>query len=360
MLVDSLRAGRRALALVLVLAAVAFAAKAVAAEAMSDAWITAKVKLALLTSGDVPATAVNVDTIDGYVTLHGTVGSAEEQSMAERVARSVEGTRDVRNLLQVVKPSVQPSMKVADADLRMRIAKALKADPALQDSSVQVQSVNAGVVLLSGSARSLSEHLHAIELAAREEGVRGVASQVQSPDTLADSEVWHGGEYDATAAARSAASDMWTTSAVKVRLLANDQTPGFDINVDTDDGVVTLFGVVDSQPAKDSAAAEARSVDGVKSVANKLQVVPPARQEAVAEDDEAIDAAVSKRLDANRRLADADIEVEVRNGVARLTGTVRNHSDRLTALTLARATVGVRSLVDDLEVERPDVSGGRF
>jgi len=31
-----------------------------------------------------------------------------------------------------------------------------------------------------------------------------------------------------------------------VRLIANSETPGFDINVDTNNGIVTLFGVVDS------------------------------------------------------------------------------------------------------------------
>jgi hyperosmotically inducible protein len=216
--------------------------------------------------------------------------------------------------------------------------------------------VNAGVVLLSGSAKTLSDHLRAVELAARVSGVKQVSSEIKSPDTLADSEIWFEGTYDAAAATRSAARDMWTTSAVKARLLASDKTPGFDINVDTVNGVVTLFGVVDSQAAKDAATLEARKANGAKSVVNELQVVAPSRQEAVAAGDDAIDTAVSQRLEANQRLADADIDVEVKNGVARLTGTVKSQSDRLTALTLTRSTNGVSGLVDDLKIAPPSVS----
>ena len=41
----------------------------------------------------------------------------------------------------------------------------------------------------------------------------------------------------------------------------------------------------------------------------------------------------------------------VADGVARLTGTVQSQSDRLTALTVARTTDGVRSVIGDLDVK---------
>ena len=56
-----------------------------------DAWITAKTKLALLTTEGVRGTAVNVDTVLGKVTLHGKVRSAEEKANAESVAKKIEG-----------------------------------------------------------------------------------------------------------------------------------------------------------------------------------------------------------------------------------------------------------------------------
>ena len=52
------------------------------------AWITTKVKMALLTADDVPVTAINVDTVDGHVTLHGIVATDAEKAGAETAARA--------------------------------------------------------------------------------------------------------------------------------------------------------------------------------------------------------------------------------------------------------------------------------
>jgi hyperosmotically inducible protein len=323
---------------------------------MPDAWITTKVKSTLLTTEGVSATKVHVDTIDGLVTLYGSVPTAAEKAKAESVARGTEGAREVRNLLQVVSEPTEKIVAVTDEALGKRVSAALSADPALADSSIKVQSVNKGVVLLSGSAKTLSDHVRALEDARRVDGVQRVASEIQSPDTMADAEIWRDGKYDPALSQRSAASDMWITSDVKVRLLASNKTPGFDINVDTDNGNVTLFGVVDSQMAKDAATAEAKKVDGVKSVSNDLQIVAPGKQAAVAEKDEAIQDAVSKRIDANSQLSDAHITIEVKNGIARLSGDVSSQSDHLTALTVTRTTQGVRGLVDDLKLQPAKVS----
>ena len=76
------------------------------------------------------------------------------------------------------------------------------------------------------------------------------------------------------------ASDIWITSAAKMRLLADSQTPALDINVDTWAGVVTLFGIVPSQQAKAAAAADVGKVSGVKHVVNELQVVASTKQAA--------------------------------------------------------------------------------
>ncbi len=141
-----------------------------------------------------------------------------------------------------------------------------------------------------------------------------------------------------------------------MRLIANSETPGFDINVDTNNGIVTLFGVVDSPKMKQAAEAEVRKVDGVKNVVNDLQVVAEAKQDRVEHKDDQITKAIQTRLDANAGLKDSKIDVAVSNGVARLTGTVNSRSDQITALTVARSTAGVVRVIDDLRFEPPAVS----
>ncbi|MGH7291033.1 MAG: BON domain-containing protein, partial [Myxococcota bacterium] len=314
------------------------------------------VKLSLLTTDGVSATDVDVDTLDGRVTLHGTVGSDAEKAKAETVARGIKGVSDVRNLLQVVAPRAQSKSQASDAQLNERVSTALKADPALANSAIKVQSVNAGVVLLSGEAKTLSDAYRAVNLASRVEGVRRVASEIKSPDQLADAELWREGTYDAPAYAKSTASDMWVTTASKMRLLANSDTPGFDINVDTNQGIVTLFGAVDSGVTKAQAEAEVRKVDGVRNVINDLQIVPASQEKMVKKSDSDLTKAIDQRLEANSSLADASIDVEVSNGVARLTGTVPSQGDHVTALTVARSTAGVKKVIDDLELSPPSVS----
>jgi hyperosmotically inducible protein len=307
--------------------------------------------MALLMAEDVSATAVRVDTTDGKVTLYGTVSSADEKARAERAARSVTGVREVRDLLQVVDKPRQESAAIADEALSAAVEKRLAADPALHDSKIKVKSVNRGVVLLSGKAGTLSAHLDALEVARATPGVKRVASEIESPDALADDEIWREAKSDSKTPAASAAKDAWITTDAKVRLIANSETPARDINVDTLAGVVTLFGTVPTEAARRAAELEVKKIDGVKSVDNDLQVVAQVSAAAVEQRDERVKDAIEKRLSARDELSDASIDVAVANGVARLTGTVRGQPDRLTALTVARTTDGVRSVVGDLTVK---------
>jgi len=244
--------------------------------ASSDAWITAKAKMALLTTEGVSGTAVNVDTVNGLITLHGKVPSDAERRKAESSVRGIEGVAGVRNLLQVVAEKREGAVAEADDRVKQRVQDVLKADNAFKD--VSVESVNSGVVLLAGNVDTLGNHLRAVEHAARVPGVKRVASEIKSPDKLADNEIYNDRSDTTTAKAGDTVSDMWITSAVKMRLMADERTPGLDVNVDTTSGQVTLFGMVPSAGAKAAAEEDAKKVSGVKAVNNSLDVVPPQHQ----------------------------------------------------------------------------------
>jgi len=319
--------------------------------APSDTWITTKSKLALLTTEGVSSSAVSVDTVNQHVTLHGTVPSAEEKAKAATVVKAITGVRDVRNLLQVVAPEHETAVQQSDADIKTQVTNAMKADVSLNDSSITVQSVNNGVVLLGGTAKTLTDHLSAVEVAAGVPGVRHVSSEIQSPDTLADSEIWRertAQTSNADYGVADASRDVWITSMAKMRLLADSQTPALDINVDTRGGVVTLFGIVPANEAKLAAEADVRKVSGVRQVRNELQVVASAKQPAVKALDEDIQRDVKKNFQDRAELK--DIDIAVKNCVARMTGTVPSGTQRLEAAVVARSTVGVCSVQDDLRI----------
>jgi hyperosmotically inducible protein len=74
-----------------------------AAGVFDDATITAKVKTALLAQARLKGLAIDVDTSKNVVSLDGTVEDEQARAEAERVARQVEGVKEVRNNLQVNK-----------------------------------------------------------------------------------------------------------------------------------------------------------------------------------------------------------------------------------------------------------------
>jgi osmotically-inducible protein OsmY len=151
---------------------------AVANADTKDSWITTKAKIALLTSDGFSVNGANVDTINGNVTIHGKVATAADRTRAEETVRRVDGVKSVKNLLQVVPDSVKKAVAANDSDIKERVQSSLKKDKRLED--IKVASVNNGLVLLSGKAHGLDEKLVAIESAYSVDGVRRVASEIQT------------------------------------------------------------------------------------------------------------------------------------------------------------------------------------
>jgi len=316
--------------------------------AASDAWITTKAKIALLTTAGVSSGAVNVDTVDGVVTLHGKVSSPEEKAKAEAEVKKIDGVKEVRNLLQVVPGGREKVVKASDKEIKDRVDRGLRDGHFAKDSRIDVESVNDGVVLLGGKAQTITDHLRAIELARSVPGVRKVESEIESPDRLADDEIRRQAEPSRSKRDMgTAAKDMSITADAKMRLLADPDVPALDVNVDTYNGAVTLWGAVPTPRAKTAAEADVRKISGVTRVVNELQVVPVARKEEVKARDQDLKDQVTKAIQARDDLKGASIDVDVKNGVARLTGTVDDEQQRLVAAIVARSTPGVRAVQND-------------
>lgn len=64
-------------------------------EPVSDSWITTKVKADLLATKNVPGTEVKVETVNGVVTLSGTVDTQAERERAISVAKGIKGVHSV-------------------------------------------------------------------------------------------------------------------------------------------------------------------------------------------------------------------------------------------------------------------------
>jgi osmotically-inducible protein OsmY len=149
-----------------------------------DSWITTKAKITLLTTEGVSATGVNVDTVNGKVTIHGKVKSPDEKTKAEAAVRKLDGVKEVQNLLQVVPEEQRKAVSASDESIKDSVQNAFKTDPSLE--GVKVASVNKGVVLLSGEAKTLDAKLKAIEVALSQPGVVRVATEITAPDKVGE------------------------------------------------------------------------------------------------------------------------------------------------------------------------------
>jgi len=200
--------------------------------------------------------------------------------------------------------------------------------------------------------------------------------------------------------AACSASDPGVTTAVKSKLAADDTVKAYQIDVDTADGVVTLSGAVQTEAAKDRAMQLARETDGVTRVEDRLTVDPYATADGMADEagddaaaatsgavdsasdkagdaadavgdaaratgdaasaaardagpvvaDAGITAAVKTRLLADPDVAGLRIDVDTKNKVVTLTGTVKTAAQVAEAEEIARDTSGVERVINNLKV----------
>ena len=66
--------------------------------------------------------------------------------------------------------------------------------------------------------------------------------------------------------------DSYITAKVKASLAADPGTKAVNIHVATVNGIVTLRGMASSEDAKDRAEQDAKKIDGVREVNNKIKV----------------------------------------------------------------------------------------
>jgi hyperosmotically inducible protein len=149
-------------------------------------------------------------------------------------------------------------------------------------------------------------------------------------------------------------SDLGITTKVKSVLETDRNINAAQIQVATQNKVVTLSGPVDSAASKERAVAAARRVEGVVDVVDNLTVstavaaMPAPGAEAAS--DNAITQAVKEKLLTQPETAAEKIAVDTHQGVVTLSGTVKSPEEKEQVIQIARATEGVQKVEDRLEV----------
>lgn len=121
-----------------------------------------------------------------------------------------------------------------------------------------------------------------------------------------------------------------------------------DVSVEVSDGKVTLTGKVPSYTGRSAATAAAFSIAGVREVNNLLAVDFPPHY--AVPDDSEVRTNAQRALDWSPYIHGSEVEVEVKDGVAELKGTVDAYWKRRKAEDLVSELRGVIDVRDHLAV----------
>ena len=146
---------------------------------------------------------------------------------------------------------------IDDSVLTAKVKAGLIDDPITKAGQINVETYR-GVVELGGFVDNAQQKDQATKVARSVTGVKEVHNDLRVSTPQATT-----GE---------AIDDGMVTASVKAKLIEDTTTKAYQINVETQKGVVQLTGFVDSTAAKTRAGELARSVDGVAEVRNDLEI----------------------------------------------------------------------------------------
>lgn len=300
----------------------------------SNAEIALAVESKLRVDDGVAAHLIDVESVDGVITLSGSVDNLLAKARAAELAMTVRGVRSV-----IDQVAVRPVHR-RDAEIEEGVERAFLQDPATVSYEVEVE-VREGVATLSGTVESWTEKELAAVVARGVEGLKQVINRIEIRE-------------------RNDRSDREIREEVKRRLAHDTWIDDAGIDVSVNDGVVTLFGSTGSVAERTRVRARAwvLGVDDVDDSA--LDVRPwadPNLDREVSFPDLAdgeIRSAIKQTFAYDPRVAAFRLSVAVNHDVVTLTGRVDNLAAKHAAVSDARNTVGVWRVRDFIRV-RPEV-----
>ncbi len=347
---------------------------------------------------------IEVDCVNGVLTLHGEVAARLAKDRAVAIAQVVRGVRAIIDRISVA-PAPRP-----DYELEFVAAGAIAADPATAGDAIGAHA-HAGIVRLSGNVysnatRRIAESdvlalpgvLDVIDDLAVVPGERGDARLESEVRRLMRDDPWlddahlrivaHAGKIRIAGSVRSAAeraraeADAHATSPSEVDVaslridfesdgtLRDEPAPRrtdddiarafvdavardprvhpFLPGIQVRDRVIVITGEAPDVDAAQAAADDARNVPGVADTHADIRVAPP-----VGESDGAVLYEARGAIEHDPRLSTRHITVEVFHGRVSLRGSVGSEADRRHAIAAATSVPGARGVDDLLVVDPP-------
>jgi osmotically-inducible protein OsmY len=217
--------------------------------------------------------------------------------------------------------------------LQRAVMEALADNPIVHADEIAVQVLDDhGDIVLHGTVGTLIQRSEAVRVAAAVPGVHRVEDDMNVRIMGID------GRTDAD-----------TGAAVYDALIADTEVHARDIEVDVDDGAVTLRGLVEVASQRERAERIAMGVPGVASVDNHLRVWLTVSADDVAE-------RVTDAIGRDAIVGRDAVTIDVSDNDVTLTGTVGSVEHRDAAVKAAAGAPGVAGVHDELTVRSPPIS----
>ncbi len=235
---------------------------------------------------------------------------------------------------------------------------------------------------LEGTVDSDAQRQAAGEIAQGVDGVTRVENKLLvRPADVGASDAQRHHTQDSAAPGRNGRTPAWITAKIQSQYYLNPELKPWRIDVDTaSSGAVTLSGTVDSDTDRAEAVRIARGTEGVTNVTDNLRVQPQgvattgavkdttavkndareikndarnsARAAATAIDDSWITMKIQSKYFLDDDVRARNINVDTKDGMVTLKGSVESEGERQQAVSLARSTDGVTMVHDNLVVDR--------
>ena len=244
------------------------------ADMLEPAWITTKIQAQYFANPHLKPWNIDVTTMsNGTVTLNGSVDSEDARMQAEQIARATEGVNNVDNRLRVLSRNAAPNeaerqITEPDAWLTAKVQSKFFASDLVKGRNINVDTTD-GIETLSGAVSSPTERDEADALARSTDGVKDVHDNLTVEVSPASA---HLNPVQTLPQPNRVSSDDWITTLVRSRFFIDPRVKNTDVEVSTENGVVTLRGQVKDENAKAAAESIATHISGVKQVKNELTV----------------------------------------------------------------------------------------
>lgn len=143
----------------------------------SDTWIKIKIQTVLAFHSNVNASKADINVKNGVVTLKGKAISQAQKELTTEYAKDVEGVKEVKNEMTLLKADDTIGEKIDDASITAQVKMTLMMHKSTGVIRTNV-TTNNGIVTLSGKAKSEAERDLVAKLAEDVQGVNNVVNKM--------------------------------------------------------------------------------------------------------------------------------------------------------------------------------------